>query len=564
MSNLSWTTQRALNNFPRWSRARARADSVAHVFMNSGLSFMDEILEELLRVGNNYFIEKTDLNEQAFAYILRVGQDFVFSSTEQRVGKPLWTAPTIVALSGSESITISPSNAFSFYSISKKNVFPTRLSTTLLSSSYSNTILESTSLLGLDNAVINDTGLQDLGHVYVEVTNGELFGSRLESGDAEIGKVVLTGTPIKEVDEIEEHLIFTRNTTKKSINRWKELASIEVRGIYDDATFLEVTKGMNRSVIPENEWIWMDIDGQHQLWYEVTNTTVSGGYLPYLKFQISDIASAALASQGFGSLSTEYEYGLLDTDGTFLTEEIVDIERLPFSDIIVAATASDLLFFSAKPLGLLQEKQEDSLGITALQKALLERTPDCELILDIPSNWLLPTVSLNIEISTRRVKPVRPISKTRLSVTIYDRENGTVTRTYHDWSGNILSATSSWVESNKLTGWNERRVDIDSTTLTSSTNWLGVVKLETVFDDEETETDTFLITRLSKNIDRKLSMPAGLSAKGLVVNSDQKLCVATTDNELYKVNLFYDYSLIDYEQKVIYFREEYDSVTVTA
>jgi len=174
----SWSTQRILNRFPRWSRARDRSDSVARFLISPGGRFLDELLEEMTRANFNYFVSTVDVREEAFLYHLNLPKTFVFDLRGKVEGVFNYEKPTITGVIDSVSYAIEVPDQRTLLQISKKESAPTRIVASQIASSFNNLVIPETAIIALDSVSINDENLDEIGTLVVKVDNGVVFGER--------------------------------------------------------------------------------------------------------------------------------------------------------------------------------------------------------------------------------------------------------------------------------------------------------------------------------------------------------------------------------------------------
>ena len=571
-----WTTQRIANRFPVWSRIRERDDAGGQHFFNAFCMELDRVLEEDLKARYNYYITSVDLLEQPFAYVLSLPRTFEFTTSEHSAGRFTYTAPTITATVGAETFSVTVSKEGTIQSIDKASVLPTRLSASLLHSTFSDVVVPETAIVDLSTAVINDNYLGAMGGLYIEIGGASLFGENLSDGTYISPQVIITGTPWGKDNDEEEHLAFLTNAERPTSNRWKSLTSLEVRGIYDNLTTLRAHSGFSKLWVREPLAFWEEDTRESILVYGYENSDLgSSRILPTIQFKVPEIAALEMQQQGWSDVTMEYEFALMLDESTYLQKALVGFDRMPFTRWFVAATEDDLLFFSARIPHPFSWIHEDSNGENVISKALRDRSPGAEMEILADSNWVNFTEGgWDITIHTRHKKPVRGITNTRLSIEYDSPGRASPTRIYYDWDGNVIDITTDpragWIwNSHALAApeeWNEKKLTLNILSVVDHPAWVAAVKLETKFSDQTTEADVFVIHSDYRQVERTLAFPASIRGRvaGLTFDARGRLLVRTTDNELWYIPLYWDHCLVDYQRNVVFFREDYDSVVVSS
>ncbi|MHA2062802.1 MAG: hypothetical protein ACXABY_00235 [Candidatus Thorarchaeota archaeon] len=96
--------------------------------------------------------------------------------------------------------------------------------------------------------------------------------------------------------------------------------------------------------------------------------------------------------------------------------------------------------------------------------------------------------------------------------------------------------------------------------------WVAVIKLEAKHTDNEIEIDVYIVHSDVRTVEKTLAWPSSIRGKvnGLTYDAKGRLLARTTDNEVWVVNMYWDYCLIDYKRGTVFLREEYDSVEVVS
>jgi len=571
----SWTAQRILNRFPIWSRARTRDDAVARYMFNPLCIYMDEMYENLIGIKRNYYIGKTDLLEQAFIYTVDLPNTFEFVEAGNTQGIPTYEAPQVTGVIGASAINIEVSDLAQLQQIEKAAVAPTRIDATKLFSTFNDIVVPETQIISLDSVVVNDEYVDELGYIYVEIDDATQFGEILNDGRVVRPKVIIKGTPWLEDDAKEEHLGYRANSERRSIERWDEIEIIETHGIYDGGATLRAHTGFSKRSLQEPMAFWTDDLQEVTLLYNISNNTFGSNHLPTIQFLVPEITSPTLRQQGFSTDVLEYEFGVMLDHSTYLPNPIVGLERMPFTRWFVVATNDSMHIISARIPHLFNWISEDDNGTNIVSDALKSRSIGPELHITSERNWMnYSEDGTSFLLETRHAKPVRGIRSTRLSITYDSPGLSTPVVKYYDWSANeidiVTDFNNGWIFNSSSdaspTDWDEKHLTIDVSSVLDHPAWVAVVKLEAKMTDNTTESDVLILHSDIRTVEKTIDWPDEIKGKvnGILYDAKDRLLVRTTDNEVWIVNTYWDYCLIDYKRGTVFLREEYDSVGVTS
>lgn len=571
----SWSVQRILNRYPIWTRARTRDDAVAHYILNPFGNYLDEVLENLLKIKRNYYVGKADVLEQPFIYSLDLPNTFEFVTEGSVQGTLTLAAPAVTATLDSTSISVEVVDEPKLQNIEKTAVVPTRIDLTHLFNGFSDAVIPETSIVDLESVTVNDAFVSELGHVYIEIDDGTQFGETFDDGTIIVPKVVVKGIPWIEDDPKEEHVTFRSNGERKSIDRWDEIDTIETQGIYDSTATIRVHSGFEKRALREPIAFWEDELHETLLLYTYENNLFSGSNLPTIQFKVPEITNIDLRAQGFSTDTLEYEFGVMVDSSTFLSDTLVGFERMPFTRWFTLATKNDLHIVSARIPHLFNWISTDDNDTNIVAVGLKARSVSPELNILAERNWMnYSEDGGSILLETRHTKPVRGIKSTRLSIT-YDSPalSAPVTK-YYDWDASEIDITTHFTQgfifnsssSAAPNDWDEKHLTIDVGAITLHPAWVAVVKLEAKHTDNNTETDVYIVHSDVRTIEKTLAWPAAIRGKvdGLTYDAKGRLLARTTDDQVWVVNMYWDYCLIDFKRGTVFLREEYNSVEVVS
>ena len=156
-----------------------------------------------------------------------------------------------------------------------------------------------------------------------------------------------------------------------------------------------------------------------------------------------------------------------------------------------------------------------------------------------------------VELSYLFRRPIKEVARHRVSVkNPSGTRNGIVNST-------LVSITSDFWRYGQVDEREMSRPDI----LQLSIRGDYIFTLETIFVDGTNAIDEAIVSVESKKALVEFNL--SFTAVGLSFDSDQKLWILDSANIKHRIDLAYDMMLIDYDQKIIYFREQYEDIKVT-
>ena len=575
----SWATQRIANRLPLWARARVEGiDSILQTIVNPFGSQFDELYAQLVQTQQNYYVTTAAQNDPAFLYTMQLPGEFEFASTEFQAGKLTFTPPTVEATVDTEPIVVNNIKDNDAENMERFWSLPTRWSATRLATGATNEILAATNIANLDSATINDADLRYTGKLFIEIADGDMFGWRDNRGIFTVPKVAIRGILVgRDFDDYtEEHIVFTTNSIQRSKYNWYSIDSIEVRGVEGSSATLTMTAGFDRRYLNSPHGMVITPLSEYQLLYSLTNNYAMNddggiGSLPFLQWNTFETNDLNLLTAGSSELITEHEIGIMPTLGEYFQEDLLDVELIPGTRWLAGVTTDKLYLIDGRLPHPLNMVTEDNSGETIVAKCMKQRSPGAELRLMVDKHDpIYSKAGGEVLFTTDHRKRTRGIVRTRLSVTI-ESMWAEPTTYYYDWSGNLLDilthTTQAWVvseEPSTLGGWLEKSLYLDLEDLAGCPFYVAYGKLETQFSDGRVEVDTSLVYSLYRVVTSSFDLPDGVKGKvaSISIDSEDNLIVLTTDSEVWKLTMSYDYYIIDYYRNTMWFMEEYDSIEV--
>jgi len=578
---IAWTTQRLANRFPTWSRAREREDSLFQLFTNPIGRVLDEIYSKLFQTRANCFVPTADTNAISDVYVFQLPLDFEFDTFSQTPGSWIWQNPTLGGLIGTTAFQIKILENWDL--TDKFYLPPTRISASYVSSNVEEIIVPTTSVWNLASVNLSISFQFDklASPVYVDIDSANTFGGETSRGEIAIPKVTLTGEPIERdfLDTYTENIIFNSNAQLPSKNAWSYLQSISVNNIFGDNATVTVTRGFNKDALTEPYGLLTEAFQEGELKYQFKNFVYGTNTYPLLQYVVPELSEVELVASGYDERELFYEKLLLDSSGQVI-KPIIAIERMPFSPWVLVLTAEKLHVYPISRGHCISRQLESpsihggTVDTSKLGNILLaNRSHQIELKLNADRTWLhlSEDIDTGIELFTRHISRQRPIQKVRFSYYHFPFDaawDDEPTRVYIDNTGTIIPniqvhPTNGWIatptDKAKNLTWQDLRFTINPL-LNGVTSAVYVLEVDA---SGIIQYDSMLIHADDEKAMASFDLPAEVlnTATGMMYNHLDELLIRRTDKKVYKVNLFWDYATIDYQQNTIYLREEYDEVS---
>ena len=518
-----------VNAFPEWSDARSDEQSLAFQLTNIMGEPLQKLDEQLLRMGRNYFLTTANLDEIDLVYRYELPLSFQFQTDETDSAFIVNTAPTVSGKIGDAWYTVSGTIKNDIESFWYDSI-PNRISSTVTESGnhivLSGVNLDTTPFTAFDN----DPHIP--GRLLVTISGGSQFLA-IENDQPARGLVILEGVTRRGTEE-SETLVFLYNDTKQTVKEWKELTSASVFGVSPDTAVLSVRSAefnfgpyrdfynLEWSVGNEKVDTFWDVGVSEQGIYTLNQVR-------YVSDQFDNLLAGLTDKEVTGS--TE----VLTTSGTTFIP--LDLAVQPFSNRAWICSSSRLFLFDTDmyypSMRQMAKKQYDS--ITSIDPDSYHKVLNDE-----------------IELSYLFRRPIKEVARHRVSVkNPSGTRNGIVNST-------LVSITSDFWRYGQIDEREMSKPDI----LQLSIRGDYVFTMETIFIDGTNAIDEIIVSVESKEALAEFNLD--FTAVGLSFDSDQKLWILDNTGIKHRIDLAYDVMLIDYDQKIIYFREQYEDVEVIA
>lgn len=528
----SCITQELVNVFPSWAKVRTDDQSVGYLAMNPIAISMEHMEKQIKMMRDNQYLTTANLDEIDLVYKVVMDADFEFG---EDTTDPLFSCPITPEVSGLNDSTWYPVYRAQFNDIE-----------TFWYTSVPNRISVSTS--GTADFILLSTETQDTpvtgewdhhlggGRVWVETTGGVQYLS-YEKDQLYRGKVVLEGQTRKGSWETET-LIFPWDMKQASVKEWKQLTKVTTFDIEDEVDVDVRSADFNGGpyLSPWNLRYSPNRNKIDEFWDIGHNGTIPT--LDRIEYQSDEWQQLVL---GFSTKDVRDQWELLDEND--VTVSGVDMAIQPFTTRVWVVTEDSRL--------LLYDLQEDTVsGVADLKDA----TPGAHIQLDFDTSYVL--LGEDIEFVPWHARPLKQLQSYRIW---YKRPDG---EKFGLLDGSAVPFTSDFTvkipEGTKLTRTVESFINIPTT---MRGEYLVVFEA-TFVDGEEQEVRRIFTVRYKEPLaEFSLSGLIPDVPDGIDFDADQKLWVKA-GAMCYQIQPHTDIMLIDYENKIFYFKEEYEEVAI--
>jgi hypothetical protein len=514
--------------------------------------------------GNrNRFLTTANLDLLDVAYVLRLPNDFEFGTYGANLLNPAYVAPQVKTTIDGLDVWIEATTTIEDFWY---NALPTRAlhgateRRVLVRSVLEETTLENLSGTTLD-AITHPTRL------VITITGCETFVDL--SRRTEHSFLMLTGITERGLEET-ELVIIPYNGVFLTKKIWKSLTSVEAYGLQprDTGTVLIDFFAFNKGREVDKYQIYVTPFAEKLMYHKLGSYDFAEG--TYSTHQQMTVTADNLGDlySGVDILEVVREVELLYNGENLVLH---DMAVQPFTGRIFALSDDAIYIFDQ------YANLPDNRGLGA-------KTPGASMVIDTDKYDYIRGESATLRPVWR--KPSERIYRNRWSV---QKPDGTVA--YIDIEGVESSdAAGAWISNQTYTElvfgpFESDGGDIDKQSFVYTLSQRGTYLfiLETQYTNNIIEKDIVSLHVHYKEADRKLGLPPQLQGgDGIAFDADQKLWILRNVGEgayydlpyaygleydaigcAYEVRLATDNMMVDFENKIIYLHEDYDSVQVT-
>jgi hypothetical protein len=522
-------TKELANIYPSWSRTRTDAVSVGQRYLNSFGGSLDRMEKSLEKGKKNTYLTTANIDEIDITHRVLLPRDFEFDldTTDPLEYCPVPPTASGLHLGEWHTINLAPNNKVSSFWY---EALPTRISIEQAVSGVDDELLT----MPASDAVVSgewkhhlaDTEING-GHLWVEATGGAQYVTINEDKSINRGRVRLTGRTRKGSFE-REMLVFAWDQKQRTDTEWEYITKVDIFDMEDDVQ-IDI-RSSDIAVGPYMDFWNTEFSDNRNKIDTFWDLTYDDGIATLSKINyITDEWQQLIL--GFSNKDVKERWELLDN--TLFSVSGVDMAVQPFTDRAWVVTVGGMLYC----YDLLSD-QPDNLP------ALSTNTPGSHVVIEVET----PSVVLgqDIEFIPWHARPLQEIRNYRVW---YKTPSGT----------EVELDDVTLVEGTKLTRSIKNYVSI--TTTERGTYLIGITA---TFVDGTSHTHQTLVPVNYKVPLAELDLTPHVPdlIEGLEFDSDQKLWVRTTTGDFYQVRGHADLMVIDYEQKIIYFREDYEEVDI--
>ncbi len=542
-NRLSWVTQRLANRYPPWAKIRRLAQSVGQqILAPAGRELEDYYWWSNYNLGN-YLLNTSDLNQFDGIRRLDLPSSFEFR-TEQQANGVVYLVPSAVkGKINSQTITLTQAtnNSLEEFWYSP----PDRILAEGTSYVYAS-VLSSTVISSLSSAIL--TTPQIVGKLWVTLSDN---GSSIKNYK---GKVVRSSVKLGGRDihgrEVSEKIVFSFNGTIQTKNAWSEVNSVTTEYVDDIASLRIDWLNIGQTQFLDHRGLSVTNDHPEKFRFWNLGVRSYGSTLKQLVFSADDLV---LVQEGEDTKHAAFESQLLDSSGTNVNG--LSLSSWPKRRWVIVVDGDKFHFYAPDPL-------IEDLDL------LVEASPEAVVQIGLDKEWVTQGDTIPLDYNMKR--PFVRVLRTRWSV---KKPDGTIVGIAEDGSETVLSS-SSWV--NHPEGTTFKRLGFQGNVIDYTIEDKGryVFYLETIITDllttegqsrPTTQVDVMVIHSSYNTAEASVSLPVSIGV-GSTVGFDaySRPWVIDTNGTAHQLTFHHHKYLVDFTNKSIIVREEYDSLEVEA
>ncbi len=531
----SKVVQELVNIYPPWSKVRSDDQSIGFQILNAASQSIERMDKQLDDQENNNFLTTANVNEIDLLHRVDLPANFEFAQDTTDPTNPTPINPMVSGLviddlmSGYVPVTVAELNdveTFWYTSV------PNRMNLSIPVSGVSHILYTGTSN---EDFPYSGELLHHLegGTIWIETESGTQYIKQNDLGGLDRASIVLTGTTRKGTEETET-FIFPWDQKQKSKKEWKAIERVDLYNIEDGVRVQLRSADFNNQ--PHLEHYNLKYSNNRNKIDEFYGLSSDGHYLDRIGY-ISDEWQQIML--GFSDTEIKERWELLDSNMN--TVSGVDMALEPYSNRAWVTTSS----------GIIHCYDTDEFMISGVNY-LDDRTPGAEVQMEFSERRLV--LGEEIRFTPSIARPLQEVTKYRVW---YKTPSGAK---FGLKDGNPVAFSSNfWAYPENM---NDRALEPEIV-LVASERGEYVFCLESTMVDETTWIDKQIVMVQFKQPLKSINVASQLAQpiQGIDFDSDQQMYLKTA-LYYYPVKLSTDVMIIDYDNKVIYLHEEYDSIKV--
>ena len=532
---VSWMTQRLANRAPQNTLLRQSVTSMGQQVLNPIGLEIQRVSKQITSEKNNIFLTSANTELLGELSYLELGVGMEFQKVESNDGTFSYSIPRAFGtISGVEyELTIASKNDLNSLAYT---AVPSRIEDGEISYVYEE-VIPRVAISDLANTTPNSPVLE--GHLYISIFNNTTWEYRgVES--IYYPKIVINGRTRKGTD-VTEAIPVQYNGTFKSVNQWKTINDIFVSYMDDTAEIAVEVLPFAQESFSDTQNLIVNSNGVESFRFVELGTHLWGNTILSKGFTVPDLRTIQL---GFEEKDTEYEIELLDEAGSNISANALAINNnLKYCYVI----DNNYLYIYNQDLPYPDLTNLQNNSTNTKMRLLSDR-------------WVLPRDEVAV-VNTDTLDVSTVPWKFRWVLIDPNGDTWYLGLDGSKWPPTI----DAWIDNQKWEEgyWDEQRLEI-----ALDIRGTYVLTLECMYTDPYTqgEDEIFSTRHLlyvpSIEPEATLELPTELkNSTDLMFDSDNKLWLKKDDN-IQLLNIYYDYFLVDYDRKTVWFRENYSQVRV--
>lgn len=535
-------TRELVNVFPSWSKVRKDSQSLGFRYLNAIGIALEDLDFQLQDMGNNQYLTTANVDEIDLTYRVQLPASFEFDTDDRDPADACPVPPTVSGLDDGTwyPVTIAEGNDIeSFWYTS----VPNRASVGQVVS-------------GIDDALVSfpvtDTCVSGVwehhlggGYLTVEAIGGVQYIT-FDEGEVNRGQIHIEGKTRKGTEET-EILVFPWDMKQHTVKEWKEIYKVTAYNMEDTVEIDVYSSDFNQGpYISHYNTRFSERRRKIDEFWDLGNNFNGLPVLNRVEYITDEWQQLIL---GFSDQAPVEWWELLeDTDdvvsGIDITVSGIDMAVQPFTERAWVVADNNQLY--------LYDLSENLVSGVNLLK---ESTPGAKISIEFED----PCVVLgeDIEFTPWHARPLAELIRYRVWVQKPDGTRNGIS------NGSLVPFTSDFTVT-LPSGTELQRSIGDLVSFTADQRGEYVITFEADFVDGTTETYKRIAKTNYKLPLATIDLSSDIASQitGIDFDSDQRLWVKTLNNDIFEVVRHTDTMLIDYANKIIYFKEPYENVGI--
>lgn len=551
-NKLAPITQRLLNSYPMWSTIRNDEQANGASYLNViGLALQD-LQEQLINQEKNYTLPFANTNDIDTIYKFFLPKTFQFAITNEDTTNPVYSPPTVVGTIGSTPYTLALSDNNDIKSFWYTSV-PTRLTTT--SYPVTNVVNDqnATPMYGCLASITQDQSpftinltLDNPMRLWVQAVGGQKYIAIGTDGIVRRASIIITGITRAGV-EATETVSFINDDMIPTMKDWSYISKLEVYDCNPTTTNIRLfahrfKRNQTPLLQPPKAFYQLysspETKQQMDTFWELGINTATNATLKLQTYQVDDIRDRM---NGFVDLDTMRSFELHNSVDTALTS-MNDLCVEPFSDRLWMVDNKHLYLY------------DGDWTLPNMQQLTKKETAPLA-IMEMSAYHITPGDSVSIEYLHRRQ--------------ITDPTFHRVWVQYPDGSlHTALNGSFSAYTTAMLNNFPGDRMLRHKEIYTLPTPGDYIFSMEVHYSNGDKEIDQRIVSVDTKVPLKEFDFTAVTAGNlvGVDFDSDGKMWILVDTTGTFTkllVNFAYDTMMVDYQNKIIYLKEQYDQIRVS-